>query len=148
LKEEALDRVKWRNRFGKGFGPVVWQITDDDVTKDSKVVFFCGQWQHIKTWKNVPRHFYIRTRWRRCSRGLKWLFRGPEHFLVYTWAILPPGSSTRRLCPPGWMLGEGLITSPPPPHFSKTEEKSRNWQQKRAVWTRENETWFWQTWRR
>jgi hypothetical protein len=23
LKEEALDRIKWRNRFGRGFGPVV-----------------------------------------------------------------------------------------------------------------------------
>jgi len=30
LKEEALDRTMWRNRFGRGFGPVVWQITDDD----------------------------------------------------------------------------------------------------------------------
>jgi hypothetical protein len=30
LKEEALDRIKWRNRFGGGCGPVVWQITDDD----------------------------------------------------------------------------------------------------------------------
>jgi hypothetical protein len=30
LKEEALDRFKWRNRFGSGCGPVVWQITDDD----------------------------------------------------------------------------------------------------------------------
>jgi hypothetical protein len=28
LKEEALDRIKWRNRFGRGCGPVVWQITD------------------------------------------------------------------------------------------------------------------------
>jgi len=26
LKEEALDRTMWRNRFGRGFGPVVWQI--------------------------------------------------------------------------------------------------------------------------
>ena len=25
LKEEALDRTMWRNRFGRGFGPVVWQ---------------------------------------------------------------------------------------------------------------------------
>ena len=25
LKEEALDRTMWRNRFGKGFGPVVRQ---------------------------------------------------------------------------------------------------------------------------
>jgi len=23
LKEEALDRTVWRNRFGRGFGPVV-----------------------------------------------------------------------------------------------------------------------------
>ena len=30
LKEEALDRTMWWNRFGRGFGPVVWQITDDD----------------------------------------------------------------------------------------------------------------------
>jgi hypothetical protein len=25
LKEEALDRAMWRNRFGRGFGPVVSQ---------------------------------------------------------------------------------------------------------------------------
>ena len=30
LKEEALYRTMLRNRFGRGFGPVVWQITDDD----------------------------------------------------------------------------------------------------------------------
>ena len=30
LKEETLDRTMWRNRFGRDFGPVVWQITDDD----------------------------------------------------------------------------------------------------------------------
>jgi hypothetical protein len=30
LKEEALDCIKWRNRFGGGCGPVVWQITDDN----------------------------------------------------------------------------------------------------------------------
>jgi hypothetical protein len=29
LKEEALDHTMWRNRFARGFGPVVWQITDD-----------------------------------------------------------------------------------------------------------------------
>jgi hypothetical protein len=29
LKEEALDGNKWRNRFGRGCGPVVWQITDE-----------------------------------------------------------------------------------------------------------------------
>jgi hypothetical protein len=35
LKEEALDCIKWRNRFGSGFGPVVWQITDDGDDDDS-----------------------------------------------------------------------------------------------------------------
>ena len=30
LKEEALDRTMWRNHSGRGFGPVVWQIPDDD----------------------------------------------------------------------------------------------------------------------
>ena len=30
LKEKALDRTVWRNRFARGFGPVVWQITDVD----------------------------------------------------------------------------------------------------------------------
>ena len=28
LKEEALDRTMWRNRFGRGVGPVVRQITE------------------------------------------------------------------------------------------------------------------------
>jgi len=27
LKEEALDRTRWRARFGRGFGPVVRQTT-------------------------------------------------------------------------------------------------------------------------
>ena len=28
LKEEALDRTMWRNRFGRSFGPVVRQTTE------------------------------------------------------------------------------------------------------------------------
>jgi hypothetical protein len=28
LKEEALDRSMWRNRFGRGVGPVIRQITE------------------------------------------------------------------------------------------------------------------------
>ena len=27
LKEEALDRNMWRDRFGRGFGPVIRQTT-------------------------------------------------------------------------------------------------------------------------
>ena len=30
LKEEAVDRTTGRNRFGRDFGPVVWQITDNN----------------------------------------------------------------------------------------------------------------------
>ena len=26
LKEEALDRITWRSRFGRGFGPVIRQL--------------------------------------------------------------------------------------------------------------------------
>ena len=40
LKEEALDRTMWRNRFGRGFGPVVRQIVaaaDDDDTYKQKL---------------------------------------------------------------------------------------------------------------
>jgi hypothetical protein len=28
LKEEGLDRTVWRNRFGRGVGPLVRQITE------------------------------------------------------------------------------------------------------------------------
>jgi hypothetical protein len=28
LKEEAVDRTMWRNRFGRGYGPVVRQTAD------------------------------------------------------------------------------------------------------------------------
>ena len=28
LKEEALDRTMWKARFGRSFGPVVWQNTE------------------------------------------------------------------------------------------------------------------------
>ena len=40
LKEEALDRTVWRNRFGRGFGPVVWQITSDE--DECQVVLVLG----------------------------------------------------------------------------------------------------------
>ena len=39
LKEEALDRTIWRSSFGRGFGPVVWQITDDDNDDDDIYIY-------------------------------------------------------------------------------------------------------------
>jgi len=45
LKEEALDRTMWRNRFGRDFGPVVWQITDDD---DDEITSLGNWFQNFK----------------------------------------------------------------------------------------------------
>jgi len=39
LKEEALDRSMWRNRFGGGFGPVVRQNTE-----------WMNEWMNIIKW--------------------------------------------------------------------------------------------------
>ena len=40
LKEEALDRTAWRNRFGRCFGPVVWQITHDDEDENDDIYIY------------------------------------------------------------------------------------------------------------
>jgi hypothetical protein len=51
LKEEALDRIKWRNRFGRDCGPVVWQITDDDYSYrriNFTVGLYKGKWWRKK----------------------------------------------------------------------------------------------------
>jgi hypothetical protein len=44
LNEEALDRIKWRNHFGTGCGPVVWQITDDDEWTDAFAYAWNAKW--------------------------------------------------------------------------------------------------------
>ena len=49
LKEEAADRTVWRNRFARGFGPVVWQITDDD--DDDDVTYKCARGLHNTTYR-------------------------------------------------------------------------------------------------
>jgi hypothetical protein len=50
LKEEALDRIKWRNRFGRGCGPVVWQITDDDEVWEYSVTQHVRKFQGSQFW--------------------------------------------------------------------------------------------------
>jgi len=47
LKEEALDLTMWRNRFARAFGPVVWQITDDDGDDSDKKYII----SEVKSWK-------------------------------------------------------------------------------------------------
>ena len=65
LKEEALDRTVWRNRFGRGFGPVVWQITDDDdyyyYLQDFDAVWFTLKLEEDDSSEALP-HFYQTTR--------------------------------------------------------------------------------------
>jgi hypothetical protein len=66
LKEETLDRTMWRNRFGRGFGPVVEQITDDDdenITINMMLeisdprLSWLGEW-HMRYWpKGVVNYF-------------------------------------------------------------------------------------------
>jgi hypothetical protein len=38
LKEETVDLTKWRNLYGRDFGPVVWQITDNDDSISSQSI--------------------------------------------------------------------------------------------------------------
>jgi hypothetical protein len=48
LKEEALDRTMWRNRFGRGFGPVVRQNAEwmnDIEWVIHLVVFYLSFWR-------------------------------------------------------------------------------------------------------
>ena len=51
LKEEALDRTMWRDRFGRGFKPLVRQTMDDD---DLLFITTCsGQHGHIQVIQKI-----------------------------------------------------------------------------------------------
>jgi hypothetical protein len=43
LKEEALDRTMWRNRFGRGVGPVVRQNTECMNGYDDTGLFYLAR---------------------------------------------------------------------------------------------------------
>jgi hypothetical protein len=43
LKEEALDRILWRTRFGRGYGPVVRQTTEWMNTQSNHVKYPTSQ---------------------------------------------------------------------------------------------------------
>jgi hypothetical protein len=53
LKEEALDRIKWRNRFGRGCGPFVWQITDEWIVTFATKFWsaLCSARFHLPGWR-------------------------------------------------------------------------------------------------
>ena len=51
LKEEALDRTMWRNRFGRGVGPVVRQITEWMNGKVLKLLYRSKQRWFSTAWK-------------------------------------------------------------------------------------------------
>ena len=79
LKKEALDRTMWRNRFGRGFGPVVWQITDDDdddMTSCCKHSCRCSHSSHCNT--NT-----VITRTAKLSDNYHWQLFVPVTFSYY-----------------------------------------------------------------
>jgi hypothetical protein len=47
LKEEALYCIKWRNRFGRGCGPVLWQITDEWMNEWMNVTHVNILWRQV-----------------------------------------------------------------------------------------------------
>ena len=63
----------WRNLFGRGFGPVVWQITDDDDTFFVKFRLFRDSeksyvWYVITSWKPLYLIFQVLYQ----SSGTNW----------------------------------------------------------------------------
>ena len=58
----------WRNRFGRGFGPVVWQTTDDDDDDDDDDSFLTTKGKLIISlrllWARAFPYFNFRTIWR------------------------------------------------------------------------------------
>ena len=96
LKEEALDRTVWRNRFGRGFGPVVWQITDDDDENDTP------HRRHGATCDAIVQREATRstlggrgqTFWIRCGRV--WII--PNEGWTVRWQIRQEGSTCTLHC--------------------------------------------------
>jgi hypothetical protein len=82
LKEEALDRVKWGNRFGRGCGPVVWQITDED---DDSEVLFRGIWH---TWYFVGAEQERTRPGSKIPQGTKFCTVSPNICGSWTWDFL------------------------------------------------------------
>ena len=66
FKEEALDRIMWRNRFGRGFGPVVWQITGDDDDDDNvewRIVIHTTLYFLNEKLKNKTYKYFLHNDW-------------------------------------------------------------------------------------
>ena len=72
LKEEALDRTMWRNRFARGFGPVVWQITDDYIYI---YIYIYRERERERERESRMRNKFIVKR--------DWTFVGSIHSLLY-----------------------------------------------------------------
>ena len=54
LKEAALDRIMWRNRFGGAIGPVVRQNTEGMNDCKTERIFFVGLLNYL--WRRVNMH--------------------------------------------------------------------------------------------
>ena len=89
LKKEAVGRTMWRNRFGRGFGPVVWQITDDD-DDESKIIRktpvqqkFNSVHDHTAT-PSFSYHEFGKC----CALIISKQYSNPQFFISWIWKML------------------------------------------------------------
>ena len=112
----------WRNRFGRGFGPVVWQITDDDDYEQNTVQFYSLHKKHtVRPFTLVVKMmaYFIRIYNIKCSRS-QWPCglsrRSMAARLLGLWVRIPPGVWMSACCEccvlSGRGLCDGLITRP------------------------------------
>jgi hypothetical protein len=91
LKEEALDRIKWRNHFGRDCGPVVWHITDDDEATYA----FWPITYHVSAIAKVIADFY--------ALNVTYLYKTVNtpcksvYFMLHTWDSPRPATKAARL---------------------------------------------------
>ena len=94
LKEEAVDHTVWRNCFGRGFGPIVWQITDDDdLINDAIFGRGRGDRFNIKRVSSFPTDFsefffHSKRNWATCD---KYVYRSsckvPVNLVRFWWNL-------------------------------------------------------------
>jgi hypothetical protein len=95
LKEEALDRTMWRNRFGRGFGPVVRQNTDwMNIIKRRCFKLRCVMPNDFALGRITLERFGRRSRCLLTLQSFDWLadfhleLLVPDGFIIVLWLML------------------------------------------------------------
>ena len=95
LKEEALDRTMWRIRFGRGFGLVVWQITDDDDDDDKTYFTRVNSLVYYVNWNISLMHGYVNTLSFKC--GLRDTRYCKQEKIIFPHKFVKTPQSTKRI---------------------------------------------------